>query len=241
MKEQGLSEDQLRLLRLAAHPDPEHEFREMIGELREMLGYGRMMQLISYAWRASLESQGIPPDGALVPALLTDLPKDEQRTYLAGYAQEKKRACHPPGGNAPASQSLDAVVIVADGGCSGNGTKDAVAYGSYCVRFMAGKTALSEYRSGRIDYPELHTNNAAEIQVCIDALSRALKIINAEICPVIYQTDSQLVVGWLAANWKVKQPHLIPLVEQARKLAARIGNLTFTRVPRAEIVRILGH
>jgi len=241
VNEQKLTADQLRLLRLAAHPDPEHEFRETIGELGEMLGYGRMMQIISYTWRASLESQGTPPDGALVPALLVDLPKGERLSYLAGYAQEKKRAHRPSDGNAPAPSSLDTVVIIADGGCSGNGTKNAAAYGSYCVRFMAGKTALSEYRSGRIDYPELHTNNAAEIQICIDALSHALQIINVETCPVMYQTDSQLVVGWLAAGWKVKQPHLVPLVEQARELAAKIGNLTFSRVPRAEIVRILGH
>jgi hypothetical protein len=55
------------------------------------LGYGRMMQIISYEWRRSAEQKGYPAEGALVSALLSDLPEDHQRNYLTGYRDHLKR------------------------------------------------------------------------------------------------------------------------------------------------------
>jgi len=59
--------------------------------------------------------------------------------------------------------------------------------------------------------------------------------------PVLYYTDSQLVVNWLNGNWKCKQSHLVPLVEEARRLMRRFMSLSVEWVSRETIEKILGH
>jgi len=59
------------------------------------------------------------------------------------------------------------------------------------------------------------TNNVAEYRAAIAGLDAA-RAAGAE--RVVLQGDSKLVIEQLAGRWKVKQPHLKPLREQARRL-----------------------
>ena len=53
--------------------------------------------------------------------------------------------------------------------------------------------------------------------------------------------DSQLVINQAAGNWKVKQPHLRPLKDEAVGLLNRFKSFQLTWQPREESVAILGH
>lgn len=135
------------------------------------------------------------------------------------------------------------VVIVADGGCENNGSPNATAYGSYAIEAKRGGETISEKRSGRIDYPQHKTNNAAEVQIFIDALNVLLAKANGEriTYPVRYITDSALAVNWITGCWKVKAAHMKPLVNTARSIAERFDNLDMVQTGREYIVKILGH
>lgn len=58
---------------------------------------------------------------------------------------------------------------------------------------------------------------------------------------LVAQTDSQLIVGQLSKGWQVKAANLRPLVDEASGLLRAFGHTQLEKVPRAEIVRILGH
>ena len=58
---------------------------------------------------------------------------------------------------------------------------------------------------------------------------------------VIVHTDSQLLVGQVRQGWKVNAANLRPLVDEAGALADAFGRCDIIKVPRAEIVRVLGH
>lgn len=51
----------------------------------------------------------------------------------------------------------------------------------------------------------------------------------------------QLLVGKLAQGWKVKPSNLCFLVEEAAEFIQAFDRCDATKVPRAEIVRVLGH
>jgi len=58
---------------------------------------------------------------------------------------------------------------------------------------------------------------------------------------LLVHTDSQLVVGQLIQGWKVKAANLRPLVDEAAALMQTFGRCDLVKVPRDEIVRVLGH
>ena len=72
------------------------------------------------------------------------------------------------------------------------------------------------------------TNNVAELTAVIAALS-CLK--HPEKTYVQLYTDSQWVVGVLSQNWKIKKN--VKLVEEAKKLAAKVAKL--------DVVKVKGH
>jgi ribonuclease HI len=94
--------------------------------------------------------------------------------------------------------------------------------------------------------PHVTTNNQAEYVALISALvdlrgriERAGK--NPRSYSVAVYTDSQLVVGQLTQGWQVKAANLRPLVDEAKTLVAAFGRCDLVKVPRDEIVRVLGH
>jgi ribonuclease HI len=96
------------------------------------------------------------------------------------------------------------------------------------------------------DLPGVTTNNQAEYVALISALvdlrgriERAGR--NPRSYSVAVHTDSQLMVGQLAQGWKIKASNLRPLVDEAAALIHAFGRCDLVKVPREEIVRVLGH
>ena len=132
--------------------------------------------------------------------------------------------------------------IWSDGGCAGNGSREARAYASFLLAARSGKRQVVRLT----DLPGVSTNNEAEYVALISALvdlrgriERAGK--NPRDYTVAVHTDSQLLVGQLTEGWKVKAANLRPLVDEAAELVKTFGRCDLIKVPRDEIVRILGH
>jgi hypothetical protein len=63
------------------------------------------------------------------------------------------------------------IEIWADGGCKRNGAENAEAYGSFLIRALKHHRIIGEKQSGILTYPDHNTNNAAELQTFIEAMS----------------------------------------------------------------------
>ena len=90
------------------------------------------------------------------------------------------------------------------------------------------------------------TNNEAEYRTLIAALKDLTgRIQKAGRSPASYSllvyTDSQLMVGQITQGWQVKAANLRPLIDEARSLLKAFGKADLVKVPRDEIVRVLGH
>ena len=129
-----------------------------------------------------------------------------------------------------------------DGGCANNGTQEAHGYSSYSLEACTGKRQIIRLA----DLPGVTTNNQAEYVALISALvdlrgriERAGK--SPRSYSVAVHTDSQLMVGQLTQGWQVKAANLRSLVDEARSLLQTFGRCDLVKVPRDEIVRVLGH
>jgi ribonuclease HI len=132
--------------------------------------------------------------------------------------------------------------VVSDGGCRGNGTRDAQAFASYSLETRTRRKHIARLT----DMPGVTTNNEAEYVAFISALvdlrgriERAGK--SPRSYSVVVQTDSQLMIGHLTQGWQVKAANLRPLVDEAKSLIQTFGRCDLVKVPREEIVRVLGH
>jgi ribonuclease HI len=130
-------------------------------------------------------------------------------------------------------------LAVVDGGSRGNGAANE-GYGSYVLSTRDGRKETIRLDLGTA------TNNEAEYQTLITALKDLSgRIQRAGKAPSGYSlliyTDSQLVVGQLTQGWKVKAANLRPLVDEATVLMKAFGRCDLVKVPRDEIVRVLGH
>jgi len=130
-------------------------------------------------------------------------------------------------------------LITCDGGSRGNGATNQ-GYGSYVISTRDGQKEILRLDLGTA------TNNEAEYQTLIAALKDLVgRIQRADRAPSGYSllahTDSQLVVGQLTQGWKVKAANLRPLVDEAAALMQTFGRCDLVKVPRDEIVRVLGH
>jgi ribonuclease H / adenosylcobalamin/alpha-ribazole phosphatase len=115
------------------------------------------------------------------------------------------------------------VIIEADGGSRGN--PGPAGYGAVIRNNDTGEL-LAEISAGL----GCTTNNVAEYSALIAGLRAALKegATRAEV-----RMDSKLVVEQMSGRWQVKQPHLRPLASEAAALARKLGDVTYTWVPRA--------
>jgi len=68
------------------------------------------------------------------------------------------------------------------------------------------------------------TNNVAEYQGLIAGLRKALEL---KLTHVMVRGDSQLVINQMRGVWKVKHANLIPLNEQAQKLARQFASIRY--------------
>jgi len=130
-------------------------------------------------------------------------------------------------------------LAVVDGGSRGNGAAND-GYGSYVLSTRDGRKETIRLDLGTA------TNNEAEYQTLIAALKDLVgRIQRADRAPSGYSllahTDSQLMVGQLTQGWKVKAANLRPLVDEAKNLMQAFGRCDLVKVPRDEIVQVLGH
>jgi ribonuclease HI len=130
-------------------------------------------------------------------------------------------------------------LAVVDGGSRGNGAANE-GYGSYVLSTIDGRKETICLDLGTA------TNNEAEYQTLIAALKDLSgRIQRAGKAPsgysLLLHTDSQLMVGQLTQGWKVKAANLRPLVDEATSLMQAFGRCDLVKVPRDEIVRVLGH
>jgi ribonuclease HI len=128
-----------------------------------------------------------------------------------------------------------------DGGALRNGSADSLGYGSYCLQARTGQKQMV-----RLEFGRGVTNNEAEYRTLIAALKDLVdRIQRAGKSPSDYSllvhTDSQLMVGQVTQGWQVKAANLRPLVDEAKSLVQAFGRCDLVRVPRDEIVRVLGH
>ena len=148
--------------------------------------------------------------------------------------------------------------VYCDGGCLQNGAQEAQGYASFSLESRTGQKQVVRLN----DLPGVTTNNQAEYVALISALvdlrgriERAGK--SPHSYSVVVHTDSQLLVGQLTQGWQVKAANpstslrtgLRSLVDEAAMLIQTFGRCDpspalgagLVKVPREEIVRVLGH
>ena len=131
--------------------------------------------------------------------------------------------------------------VTTDGGALSNGSAGSAGYGSYHLEARTGQKQLV-----RLDFGRGVTNNEAEYHTLIAALKDLVGRIqrggkNPSDYSLLVHTDSQLMVGQLTQGWQIKAANLRPLVDEAAALIQTFGRCDLVKVPREEIVRVLGH
>lgn len=81
------------------------------------------------------------------------------------------------------------------------------------------------------EYIGIATNNVAEYSGVLAALKQAQKMFSQEV-DIELRADSKLVIEQLSGRYKVKSPHLIPIIEKIKILAIEFGRVMYTHVPR---------
>jgi ribonuclease HI len=120
----------------------------------------------------------------------------------------------------------DAVLIFCDGGARGNPGPAAI--GAVVLDPSTTPPTRLATVSERIGST---TNNVAEYRALIAGLEAAQEFPSRR---VIVRADSLLVVKQVEGAWKVKQPHLRPLCDEARALLAAYEEVDLGHVPRAQ-------
>lgn len=125
--------------------------------------------------------------------------------------------------------------IVFDGGSLGNPGKG---YGSF--ELTSGGSIL---RHVRHDYGNNVTNNQAEYQTLIEALTWLANSLggDAATATVKVNGDSLLVINQLLGKWKVKNEGLRPLHAAAREQLNKFGKVNLIWHDRSKSVARLGH
>ena len=125
----------------------------------------------------------------------------------------------------PAAAGPDEVVVYCDGGSRGNPGPAAI--GAVVLDPASDPPRRLAVVSEAIGTA---TNNVAEYRALIAGLEAAAPFRARR---VRVRADSKLVVEQLKGAWKVKQPHLRPLLERARGLLAPYADVDVQHVPRA--------
>jgi ribonuclease HI len=124
--------------------------------------------------------------------------------------------------------TLAEVLIYSDGGARGNPGPAAI--GAVVLDPATDPPTPLATVSERIG---VTTNNVAEYRAVIAALEAARRY---EARTVRVRCDSMLVIRQLQGAWRVKQPHLRPLYEQARALLAGYEVVDLAHVRREDNV-----
>lgn len=118
------------------------------------------------------------------------------------------------------------LIIYTDGASRGN--PGPASYG-FTVSDESGKLL---YQEGR--YIGISTNNVAEYTAVLEALKYVKNNLGDKPLHIELFADSKLVVEQLSGRFKVKSPHLKPLIEQIQILKLELGGALHSHVPRAQ-------
>lgn len=129
-------------------------------------------------------------------------------------------------GAEPLGAHLDEVLIFCDGGSRGNPGPSAI--GAVVFDPSTDPPRRLAEVSERIG---ITTNNVAEYKALIAGLEAAAPFGAHR---VLVRADSKLVVEQVKGTWKVRQPHLRPLLDAARALLRSYAETDLQHVPRAE-------
>jgi probable phosphoglycerate mutase len=122
---------------------------------------------------------------------------------------------------APEGGAVEDVVINADGGSRGNPGPAGIG----AVVATTDGRVLAEIAEG-IGHT---TNNVAEYKAVIAGLARAAELGARR---VRVRADSKLVIEQMKGAWKVRQAHLMPLRDEAKRLAGGFDQVSYEHVPR---------
>ena len=110
------------------------------------------------------------------------------------------------------------IIIYCDGCCE---TRNPGGYACWgWIAYENGKTVNNN--NGCIGRGEGMTNNVAEYEAVLQALRWAKE---NHLMSCRFRTDSQLVVNQVRGNWQINALHLIPKIEEARKLLKATGSI----------------
>jgi probable phosphoglycerate mutase len=146
-----------------------------------------------------------------------------RRSDLFGTLASRSAPAAPEPVEAPAAEGIDEVVVNADGGSRGNPGPSGIG----AVVALPDGTILAEIAEG-IGHT---TNNVAEYKAVIAGLGRARDLGARR---VRVRADSKLVIEQLKGTWKVRQPHLQPLREEAKRVAGSFERVSYQHVPREQ-------
>jgi broad specificity phosphatase PhoE/ribonuclease HI len=117
------------------------------------------------------------------------------------------------------------LVVEADGGSRGN--PGPAGYGAVVRDAETGET-IAEVAAGI----GRASNNVAEYRGLIAGLTAAAAVSDVDLVEV--RMDSKLVVEQMAGRWQVKHPDMRTLRREAADVVARLPQVTFTHIPRAQ-------
>ncbi len=137
------------------------------------------------------------------------------------------------------------IIIYADGGCFNSQNKDKrFAYGSYRLTYEEANVIVVD------DIQECvfgqYTSNEAEYMTLLESLRYAHDLVDHRKAKTTVYMDSLLVVKHLQflrgdeEGWQCSAQHLKSLLNEAEALLGEVGG-EVVKVPRKEIVEILGH
>lgn len=115
------------------------------------------------------------------------------------------------------------IIIYTDGASRGN--PGPASYG-----FTISSEDKLLYEEGR--YIGITTNNVAEYTAVLEAFKKVKELFAAEPVNVELFADSKLVIEQLSGRYKIKSPHLKPLIEQIKLLSWDLGGVIHGHVPR---------
>jgi ribonuclease HI len=114
------------------------------------------------------------------------------------------------------------LIIYTDGCSKGNPGQAAIGVAMY-----RGETRTPVYTIS--DAIGITTNNQAEYRALIKGLEYAVSCKEAE---VEVRSDSELIVNQMNGRYRVKKEELIPLHQEARRLAGQIPRFSIKSIPR---------
>ncbi len=112
--------------------------------------------------------------------------------------------------------------VYSDGGSRGNPGKSA-----YAIVVVDSGEIIHEHA----EFLGVHTNNYAEYRGLIAGIS---KVLDLKATDVEFVMDSQLVIRQMNGEYKVKNPDMKALYDDAKTLSSMIPNVRFRNVRRSE-------